>query len=73
MKYNLRCQYCGTNYFVNRLWLYLKLLFFGEVRHQCSNCMRQSRYIMVSHIVHDNDNKEKVFNRAIDEHKRKYW
>ena len=70
-QYNLRCQYCGTDYYVNWYLLYLRLIILGEVKHQCQSCMRQSRYILISHIVHDADNNEKRFNHEIDEHKRK--
>ena len=75
MKYNLRCQYCGNDHQVNKTWLYLKLVLLGEVHHQCKQCMRSSRYILVSHIVHDADNNEKQFNKAIKEHKEsnKVW
>ena len=74
-QYNLRCQYCGTDHYTNKTILYLRLILFGEVKHQCTHCMRLSRYILVSHIVHDADKHEKQFNHSIDEHKRenKVW
>ena len=69
-RYNLRCQYCGHDHKVNKTLLYLKLVLLGEVRSQCKACMRQSRHILVSHIVHDADKHEREFNHSIDEHKR---
>ena len=72
-RYNLRCQYCGTDYYVNWYWLCIKLIIFGEVRHQCEYCLRQRRHILVGHIVHDADIDEKVYNHEIKEHKRIHW
>ena len=74
-QYNLRCQYCGTDHQVNKTLLYLKLVLLGEVRSQCKACMRQSRHILVSHVVHDADTDERMFNHSIEEHKKenKVW
>ena len=71
--YNLRCQYCGTDKFVWKFWLQLCLLIFGELRCQCDYCMKFSRYILNSHVVHDADKQEHIMNKDIEDHKRRTW
>lgn len=70
-RYNLRCNYCGTDHHVLRFLFYLKLLVLGDVDVVCSNCGYVSNYILVSHIVHDTTNmREKEFNKHFDKAKK---
>lgn len=66
MQYNLRCNYCGENHFVSKWVLYLRLITRKCVRYQCKKCSRQSWYILESHVVHDSDKSEKIFNRDVE-------
>ena len=65
-KYNLRCPYCGQKNIKLKFWLYLKLIIKGSIRSQCKNCSKQSRYILISHIVHDVDSDERLFNKEVE-------
>lgn len=70
-KYNLRCNFCGTDHYVPQFFLYLMLLIKGDINVVCSNCGYVSNYILVSHIVHNTVSvDEKEFNRKFDEAKR---
>lgn len=65
-KYNLRCGYCGTDHYVNRFLLYLRLLVFDEYYHKCPYCHKISRYRLISHIVHDVvESKELEWNKNV--------
>lgn len=70
--YNLRCNYCGTNNWIVEIKLLFKLIKNGEVYHQCKECGRLSRYVLIYHIAHDSDTLEKDFNRDI-ENKVEIW
>ena len=52
-KYNLRCNYCGSDHYTSYFFLMLRLLVCGEVSYVCSDCGNMSVYILVSHIVHN--------------------
>jgi len=64
--YNIRCGYCGTDYYISHFWLVLWFLIRGEYYHHCPNCHRVSRYRCIHHFVHDVvDSKEKEYNKNI--------
>ena len=70
-RYNLRCNYCGLDHFVTWWWLVVRLVTLGSVRSQCKRCSRQSRYVLVSHVVHDADNTERGFNKEVERTQRR--
>lgn len=70
-KYNLRCNYCGLDHWINWWWLVIKLVTMGCVRSQCKRCSRQSRYIFVGHVAHDPDKTERDFNSEVEKAQRR--
>jgi len=73
-KYNLRCNYCGSDHYTSYFFLMLRLLVHGEVCYVCSNCGNMSNYILVSHIVHNTISvKEKEHNKYVNEVKKELY
>lgn len=52
-KYNLRCQHCGQDHYVNNFFLHLLLILKEEIHKTCPKCHKTSTYELISHIVHD--------------------
>lgn len=66
MKYNLKCQYCGRDHYINKKWFELKLILFNKIYVKCKRCGKIQSYILISHIVHDTtDKKEKEYNKTV--------
>lgn len=50
-----RCR-CGYTFKFNR-WQLLKMYLFGEYIHTCPQCLRKSRWKMITYVVRKGDNE----------------
>lgn len=63
-KYNLRCNYCGTDIFMPFFLLKIRYIFTDTQYVSCPKCHKTSCYRFMSNIIHDSvDKKEKAMNK----------
>ena len=58
--YLWRCK-CGHTWKFNK-WHLLRMLFFEDYIYTCPQCLRKSRYRMITHIVRETDTREIIEN-----------
>ena len=63
-KYEIRCSYCGATIKKPVWWLKLHFIFNNSYTLNCPICHKKSRWITHFTLKHDQDHKERIFNKS---------